>query len=130
MDVELSGYEVLEIAERIERNGSRFYRKAAGLCDDPETSALFVKLAQWEARHIDIFRRMRDRVADQRWQVGKLVPDRVGLPDVQALAGLTAFGMGADPQTLSHPFHRRFGFLPCHRDRNPPDAARYTTIAR
>lgn len=97
MDVELSGYEVLEVAERIERNGVKFYRRAAGLCGDDRISTLFVQLAQWEARHVELFKKMRERLAAERWQPGRLDPDRIDGPNAQALAGLAVFAIQPDP---------------------------------
>ena len=97
MDVEMSGYEVLEVAERIERNGAKFYRRAATLCDDPDISSLFVQLAQWEARHIQIFQEMKEQLAEQKWELGDFAPDRVGEPDARVLAGLAVFGIQPDP---------------------------------
>jgi rubrerythrin len=97
MDVELSAFEVLDIADKIERNGAKFYRQAAGLIDDPSVSALFANLAEWEARHVEVFRQMRERLSDQRWQQGELAPRRVDSPNARVMAGLAVFGIQADP---------------------------------
>ncbi|NLZ05032.1 MAG: ferritin family protein [Phycisphaerae bacterium] len=97
MDVEMSGYEVLEIAEKIERNGVKFYRRAAGLCDDPSISTLLVQLAQWESKHIEVFRQMRERLAAEHWKLGQIEPNRIDMPDARAMAGLAVFGIQPDP---------------------------------
>lgn len=97
MDGELSAFDVLEIAEKIERNGAKFYRRAAGLIKDPDISTLFVNLAQWESRHIEVFRQMKERLSRQRWEQGELVPQRIGLPESQVMAGLAVFGVQPDP---------------------------------
>ena len=97
MDVELNGHEILQIAEKIERNGARFYRKAAVVCGDPEACRLFVKLAQWEARHIEIFRQMKQELAEQSGEPGRFAPDRLNGLDAQAMAGLAVFGIRAEP---------------------------------
>ncbi len=97
MDAELTGYEVLEVGERIERNGAKFYRRAAAICDDADISGLFVQLAQWEVRHIQVFKEMKEQLAEQKWELGDFAPDRVGEPDAQALAGLAVFGIQPDP---------------------------------
>lgn len=97
MDVELTGSEVLEIAEKIERNGAKFYRKAAVICDDPGTSRFFVKLAQWEARHVEIFRRMKKELTERSWDAGRPDPGRLDGQDAQAMAALAVFGIRADP---------------------------------
>jgi len=97
MGVGLTGHDILEIAEKIERNGGKFYRKAAVLCDHPETSRLFVKLAQWEARHVEVFRRMKEELAERNWEVGRYSPDRRNGQDAQAMAGLAVFAIRAEP---------------------------------
>jgi len=97
MDLEMNGYEVLEIAERIERNGSRFYRRAAAICTAPSLSTLLVELAQWESQHIKVFKDMKERSIEQKWEIGDLAPDRVGSLDARALAGLAVFGIQPNP---------------------------------
>ncbi len=97
MDEPLSAYDVLEIAERIERNGAKFYRRAAGLVDDPDVSTLFVNLAQWESRHQEIFRQMKERLGDRRWEQGTLTPHRVASGNPGVMAGLAVFGVQPDP---------------------------------
>lgn len=97
MDLEMNGYEVLEIAERIERNGAKFYRRAAAITADPDISTLFVRLAQWESQHVKVFKDMKDRSVEQKWEIGDLSPDRVGVPDARALAGLAVFGIQPNP---------------------------------
>jgi len=97
MDSELSAYEVLEVAEKIERNGAKFYRRAATVCNDPELSTFFVELAQWEARHVEVFRQMKEQLAEQDWQKGHIVPNRINSADAQLMAGLAVFGIRPDP---------------------------------
>lgn len=99
MDVEVPGYEILEIAERIERNGAKFYRRAAGLCDDAGISALFVELAQWEMRHVDIFKKMKKRLVGKDWELGTVSGTPLGPSDSQMLAGLAVFGVHPDPES-------------------------------
>lgn len=97
MDVEMNGYEVLEIAERIERNGAKFYRRAATICSEPKISTLFVELGQWESQHIKVFKDMKERSVEQKWEIGDLAPGRVGVTDARALAGLAVFGIQPNP---------------------------------
>jgi len=97
MDKEMTGYEILEVAEQIERNGAKFYRRAAALCDDPEITNLFVRLGQWESRHIQVFAEMKEELAEVKWELGEFSPDRVEGADAQALAGLAVFGLQPDP---------------------------------
>ena len=39
---------VFEIAEKIERNGAKSYRRAAELFDDSRTRNMFLRLGDWE----------------------------------------------------------------------------------
>lgn len=84
MTRELTAYEVLEIAERMERNAAKFYRKAAGMCDDPRICRLFSELAQWEKRHVRVFAGMKEHLSEQMWELGQFEPDRVDVSPASA----------------------------------------------
>jgi rubrerythrin len=77
MTRELTAFEVLEVAEQMERDAARFYRKAAALYRDPSMSKLFSELAQWEKRHIQVFADMKGRFPEQAWEMGRFDLDRV-----------------------------------------------------
>jgi rubrerythrin len=79
--IEFNAFEAFEIAEKIERNGAGFYRRAAELFDDPHISKMFRQLADWEKGHQQLFADMRNSL----------------LPDAQAMAGLAVFGIKPDP---------------------------------
>jgi rubrerythrin len=97
MDVELSALNALEIAEKIERNGATFYRRAAGLSSDPDMVLLFVQLAQWETRHLRVFQEMKKRCLRQD-QDDALPGHSAGdLLDARVMAGLAVFGIQKDP---------------------------------
>jgi rubrerythrin len=57
--------EVLQMAEQIERNGARFYRRAAEIVRDPAVNKLLLELAAWEDGHEKIFASMRARLSEQ-----------------------------------------------------------------
>lgn len=84
MTRELTAYEVLEIAERMERNAAKFYRKAAGMCDDPRICKLFSELAQWEKRHGRIFAEMKEHLSERMWELGHFEPGRVDVSQTTA----------------------------------------------
>ncbi len=97
MDTELTAFEAIEIAERIECNGAKFYRQAAGLCRDPGMASLFLELARWEEEHLKIFGRMKQQYAGRR-AGGDHVENGPDAPmKATALAGLAVFGMQPDP---------------------------------
>jgi rubrerythrin len=56
--------EMFEVAIRIEKNGARFYRKAAQLQSDPENREMLEKLEAMEASHQRTFEKMRTRLSE------------------------------------------------------------------
>ena len=79
MTRELTAFEVVKMAEQMERNAARFYRRAAGISNDPALSKLFSELAQWEKRHIQVFAQMKDQFPEQAWEQGGSDSDRVNV---------------------------------------------------
>lgn len=55
----LNAFEVVEMAEQIEKNGAKFYRKAAENAADVETAQTFLQLAAMEENHLKVFANMR-----------------------------------------------------------------------
>jgi rubrerythrin len=96
-DTELSAFDVLAIAERIERNGEKFYRKAGELTDDVAAGKVFHDLARWEAKHAEIFRDMKQHLSQQRWELGTFEPSKLDVSGAQVMAGLAVFAVGPDP---------------------------------
>jgi rubrerythrin len=97
MNVELSAFEILDIAGQIERNGAKFYRRAAQLFDGESIQKLFLDLARWEETHIRIFADMTEALSEQNWESGDFEPRRLDLPDAQVMAGLAVFGIRPNP---------------------------------
>ncbi len=54
--------EIFAMAEEIERNGARFYRRAAEITEQPKAKKLFGDLALWEDGHEKLFQRLRDQL--------------------------------------------------------------------
>jgi len=63
--------DVLKVAEKMEREAGRFYRRAAGTCDDPKLCKLYVELARWERQHVQIFADMREHLAERSRNSGR-----------------------------------------------------------
>jgi rubrerythrin len=84
MTRELTAFEVVKIAEQMERNAARFYYRAAGIYHDPALNKLFSELAQWEKRHVQVFADMKDQFPEQAWEKGGLNPDRVDVSRLDA----------------------------------------------
>ncbi len=66
MDAQINADYVLQMAERIERNGTDFYRMAATYVRGARTAQLLLQLAGMEAQHEQIFAEMRRRLAAQQ----------------------------------------------------------------
>jgi rubrerythrin len=56
--------EIFEMAIRIEENGARFYRKAAGFQSDSNNREMLEKLAAMEDQHQFTFKKMRERLSE------------------------------------------------------------------
>ncbi len=64
MSLTFNADEIFEMAEEIERNGARFYRKAAEGAKDADTQKFLTDMAVMEDGHLDIFQKMRQQLAD------------------------------------------------------------------
>lgn len=88
---------IFEIAEQIERNGARFYRRAAEIFDDGDIRDTLRQLADWEIKHERVFAHMRERLSDSGGASGPVDRGRI-VNDPKAMAGLAVFGMRSDPR--------------------------------
>jgi rubrerythrin len=59
MPVKYNANEIFLIAEHIERNGAKFYRKAAEKASDKEVKQMLLELAEMELGHLKTFENMR-----------------------------------------------------------------------
>ena len=55
MQTKFNVFEILEIAEKVEVKGARFYLKAAESTNNPELRDTYYKLANWKAKHEKIW---------------------------------------------------------------------------
>lgn len=92
--------EIFEIAETIERNGSAFYRAAAGASPDEKTRALLLQLADMERDHESIFAKMREALGESA--KSELTPDPLGegASLMAAFASNSVFDRSRDPLVL------------------------------
>ena len=101
MTVTFKAFEIFEIAEQIERNGTDFYIRAAELFDDPDICQMFLKLAKWEMEHEQTFAQMKKQLSEQSRQASDSETDDL-LPDPRVMAGLAVFGIRSDPAEELH----------------------------
>ncbi len=97
MVVEFNAFEIFEIAEKIERNGAKFYRRAAELFDDPRAHNMFLQLVEWETAHEQFFAGMRKELSEQGPEMRTFKPENDVVFDAQSMAGLAVFGNRMDP---------------------------------
>ena len=96
MESKYSASEVLEIAERIERNGAAFYRKAADLFPDEKIQEVFLNLAEWEASHERIFTDMRRQIHKGFGEPEDFDPATYMPEKPKLMASLAVFAVGPD----------------------------------
>jgi rubrerythrin len=85
------------VAERIERNGARFYHRAAELQDDPAKGKLLTDLAAMEEEHERTFANLRALLTEREREETAFDPDdEIGFY-LQAMADGHIFDPNADP---------------------------------
>ncbi len=96
MSVEFNAFEAFQIAEQIERNGARFYRKAAELFEDSQIRGMFLDFAIWETGHEEVFANMRKQLSEQGPNQRTFKPEEAPF-EPKAMAGLAVFGIRPEP---------------------------------
>ncbi|MFZ2147221.1 MAG: ferritin family protein [Sedimentisphaerales bacterium] len=96
METKFNVFEILQIAEKIDHNGAKFYLKTAELFNDPELRNMYYKLANWRARHEKILAQRRKRFSEKTGEFGTFDPDNYVLSNPHVMAGLTVFAHKPD----------------------------------
>ena len=96
MSVQFNADEIFEMAEQVERNGAKFYRKAASLAADEETRRLLTTLAEMEDEHERTFSAMRATLPDDARQPMVFDPENQSVMYLQALADGYVFDVRED----------------------------------
>jgi rubrerythrin len=91
METKFNVFEILEIAERIEHKGARFYLKATELFEDDERRDIYYRLANWKAKQQKVWARLRKRFSEKTGEFGTFDPDNYVLSNPEVMAGLTWF---------------------------------------
>ena len=93
MNATYNAFEAFEIAEQIERNAVKFYRKAAELSDDPRASEMFLKLAEWEKVHVQVFADMRKQLSEDEKTTTTYDPDNEAALYLKTMADAKGWGI-------------------------------------
>ena len=91
METKFNVFEILQIAEKIDHNGARYYLKIAELFDDPELRNIYYILANWRARHEKILAQRRKRFSEKTGEFGTFDPDNYVLSNPRVMATLAVF---------------------------------------
>src|SRR3989339_1491220 len=86
MGVSFTAFEIFEIAEQIERNGAKFYRKAAEKTADKSMRHFFSQLAEMEDNHEKVFAEMRKLLSDDARDTMVFDPDNEMVYYLKAMA--------------------------------------------
>ncbi len=97
MSIQFNADEIFEMAEQIERNGARFYRKAAEGFEDAGTRDTLLNLASREDEHLKTFADMRASLPnkDRGWDM--FDPEGQAAMYLRAMADGYVFDVQTDP---------------------------------
>jgi len=97
MSISLNAIEVFEIAERIERNSVKFYRRAAEGLSDPDLCQVLLSLAEFEKEHEETFANMRKQISNKEWDLITFDPEDEMTLYLRTIADSHIFDLKKDP---------------------------------
>ncbi|HEX2973668.1 MAG TPA: ferritin family protein [Tepidisphaeraceae bacterium] len=97
MPLQFNADEILQVAEQIERNGSRYYRKAASNAADPRVKQVLTGLATMEDRHEETFADLRKHLANKDRAETVFDPQGETEAYLRAMADGCVFDVESDP---------------------------------
>ena len=86
MGITFNANEIFEMAEEMERDGAKFYRKAAENASDEKTKQMLLDMASMEDGHLKTFKEMREQLSDQEKGWAVFDPDNQSVLYLQAMA--------------------------------------------
>ena len=100
MGITFNADEIFKMAEEIERNGVKFYNKAAENVSDSEIRTMLLELAEMEVEHEKTFSAMRADLSDPEKQSDIFDPDNEAVLYLQAMADGHVFDTSVDPSSM------------------------------
>lgn len=97
MSIIFNADEIFELAEQIERNGARFYRRAAEGAEDSHERQTLLDLAKMEDDHEKAFSAMRAELTDAEQRSTVFDPDGQATQYLRAMVDGRVFDVKADP---------------------------------
>ena len=95
METKFNVFEILEIAERVEQRGARFYIQTAKLFREAALQDVYYKLAKGKVKQQKAWARMRKEFSEKTGEFGTYDPDNYVLSHPEVMAGLSWFGTRA-----------------------------------
>lgn len=86
MSLTFNAEEILEMAVQIERNGIKFYKKAADILSNEKTKKFLLDLADMEVEHEKTFTEMKNNLGEREKEPVVYDPDNQGALYLQATA--------------------------------------------
>jgi len=86
MPITFNANEIFEMAEEMERNGAKFYRKAAQNASDKQTKQMLLDMADMEDGHLKTFQNMREELSDREKEPTVFDPNNEAVLYLQAMA--------------------------------------------
>jgi len=96
MSITFNAIEIFEMAEQIERNGVKFYTKAAGIIQDKDTRKFLLDLSAMEKEHEKTFADMRGRISPKERELVTFDPENEVTLYLQAMADGHVFDIKND----------------------------------
>ena len=96
MSITFNAFEIFEMAEQIERNGVKFYRKAADGISDEDIRQALLDLADMEAEHEETFANMRKQISYKERELITFDPENEIALYLQAIANGHVFDLKKD----------------------------------
>ena len=97
MSMPFNADEIFEMAEQIERNGVKFYRKAAESAKDAGVRQDLLDLAKWEEQHESTFAAMRKELTAEEKAPTAFDPEGQAALYLRAFADGQVFDVTVDP---------------------------------
>jgi len=97
MSISFNAIEVFEIAERIERNSVKFYRRAAEALSDNDLCRILLSLAEFEREHEETFANMRKQISHKEWDLITFDPENEMSLYLRTIADSHIFDPKKDP---------------------------------
>ena len=86
MPITFNANEIFEMAEEMEKNGAKFYRKAAQNASDNQTKQMLLDMADMEDGHLKTFQNMREELSDREKEPTVFDPNNEAVLYLQAMA--------------------------------------------